>query len=293
MHPTVLKRQELFELRAQAQQFNLNDFLSRISSQTPGQGRAMLRGRGMEYEESRPYVDGDDIRNMDWRVMARTGKPHTKLFREEIKRSVIIYIDLNDSMYFGSKGALKSVYAAHVASLIAWASVDASYPLGFFIQSSKGGYFLAPQRPDKAAFELVDLLERCINAHQSDQPLNFEAGLNPENCLASLRQPAAIFILSDFLRDDIKFERVVNQLSAKHHVISVWIQDFLEQKTWPSGTYPIQLNDDLLSINLRQKSHQEKLSEWQQSYQQSIKAIASMSYLLTVLTYKDLMTQMN
>ena len=82
-----------------------------------------FRGRGMEYSESRIYLPGDDIRSIDWRVTARTGHTHTKLFQEERERPVFFVVDLGGRMRFGTRRAFKSVVAAEAASLLAWAAV--------------------------------------------------------------------------------------------------------------------------------------------------------------------------
>jgi len=79
-----------------------------------------FQGRGIEFDEVRLYQPGDDIRSMDWRVTARTGKPHTKLFREERERPALMLVDLRPPMFFATRGALKSVVATECASLLAW-----------------------------------------------------------------------------------------------------------------------------------------------------------------------------
>ncbi len=79
-----------------------------------------FQGRGIEFDEVRLYQPGDDIRSMDWRVTARTGKPHTKIFREERERPALLLVDLRPPMFFATRGALKSVVAAECASLLAW-----------------------------------------------------------------------------------------------------------------------------------------------------------------------------
>src|SRR5215472_11552904 len=81
-----------------------------------------LRGRGVDYAESRNYQPGDDIRQMDWRVTARTGRPHTKLFQEERERNVLLVVSHNPSMHFGTRVRFKSVQAARCAALLAWAA---------------------------------------------------------------------------------------------------------------------------------------------------------------------------
>ena len=80
------------------------------------------KGRGVEFDESRPYQPGDDLRTMDWRVTARTGKPHTKVFREERNRPVFVWLDLRRPMLFATRGAFKAVRAAEMAALIAWSA---------------------------------------------------------------------------------------------------------------------------------------------------------------------------
>lgn len=81
-----------------------------------GQYFSAFKGRGMEFDESRPYAHGDDIRSLDWRVTARTGKVHTKLFREERERPVFLSVDLRSPMFFATRGLFKSVLATRLAA---------------------------------------------------------------------------------------------------------------------------------------------------------------------------------
>ena len=87
--------------------------MRRRASYRSGARDTRVRGRGMEYEESRAYVPGDDVRTMDWRVMARTGDAHTKIFAEEKERRFLLAVDLSPSMYFGTRLGFKSWAAAH------------------------------------------------------------------------------------------------------------------------------------------------------------------------------------
>ena len=108
----------------------------RAKRQTQGAYLSALRGRGMEYDESRPYQAGDDIRTLDWLVTARTGKPHTKLFREERERPVIVAVDYRPAMFFATQGSFKSVQAARCAALLAWRAAQQGDRLGGFIFSA-------------------------------------------------------------------------------------------------------------------------------------------------------------
>ena len=116
--------------------------------------QANHRGRGMDYEESRAYVAGDDLRNMDWRVMARSGEAHTKVYAEEKQRAALLAIDLSPSMYFGTELGFKSWAAAHTAAHIGW--------LAKLLDDQVGGLIVAPQvhcevKPSKGHSSLMRL----------------------------------------------------------------------------------------------------------------------------------------
>ncbi|MEO1576267.1 MAG: DUF58 domain-containing protein, partial [Pseudomonadota bacterium] len=96
---------DLLELRQSARALSLRS-VARRSVQS-GARRSAFRARGMDYEESRRYQVGDDMRTLDWRVTARTGKPYTKLFREERERPVLFCVDLGPRMFFATRGVFK------------------------------------------------------------------------------------------------------------------------------------------------------------------------------------------
>ena len=81
----------------------------RVRALTSGAYLSSFKGRGMEFDEVRPYTQGDDVRSIDWRVTARSGKPHTKLFREERERAVLLWVDLRAAMFFATRGAFKAL----------------------------------------------------------------------------------------------------------------------------------------------------------------------------------------
>jgi uncharacterized protein (DUF58 family) len=118
---TQVTIEDLIELQRHAGKIDLTHTRG-ANSRLAGSHLSRFRGRGMDYQESRAYQAGDDIRSMDWRVTARTGMPHTKLYQEERERPVVLFLDLNPGMFFGSRGMLKSVVAARAAALIAWAA---------------------------------------------------------------------------------------------------------------------------------------------------------------------------
>ena len=134
---------------------HLPSWHDRARRQTQGAYLSALRGRGMEYDESRPYQAGDDIRTLDWRVTARTGKPHTKLFREERERPVFICCDLGRSMRFATQGSFKSVVAARAASLLAWKAQQSGDRIGGVIFDSQHHLEMPPERGKQAVARLL------------------------------------------------------------------------------------------------------------------------------------------
>ena len=140
---------ELIALRLRAQR--LARPAARVSGIHAATQASRFRGRGVDYAESRIYQPGDDIRQMDWRVTARTGKPHTKVFREERNRPVIVWLDLRRPMLFATRGAFKGVRAAEAAALVAWSAVANGDRLGGLVFSETEHHELRPALGSRAA----------------------------------------------------------------------------------------------------------------------------------------------
>ena len=117
-----------------------------VRALTSGAYLSPFKGRGMEFDEVRPYMQGDDVRSIDWRVTARSGKPHTKLFREERERAVLLWIDLRAAMFFATRGAFKAVRAAQAAALLGWSALHNGDRLGALIFNEQHHDELRPKR---------------------------------------------------------------------------------------------------------------------------------------------------
>ncbi|MEE8339720.1 MAG: DUF58 domain-containing protein [Xanthomonadales bacterium] len=127
-----LSASELIALKPRCNALSLPMHRPSVSA-LAGAYRSRFRGRGVDFVESRAYLPGDDIRNMDWRVTARTGKPHTKIFQEERERPVLVVVDASPSLYFGTRTRLKSVAAGQLAASVAWAAVRRGDRIGAFL----------------------------------------------------------------------------------------------------------------------------------------------------------------
>jgi uncharacterized protein (DUF58 family) len=196
-----------------------------------------FRGRGMEFDESRIYQPGDDPRNMDWRVTARSGRPHVKLFREERERPVWLLVDIGPGMRFGTRVAFKSVIAARAAALLAWAAADRGDRVGGLVFDESRHFELRPAARTRGLLPLLKAL--------SEDPLPGEEGGYPSlsaaaGHLARLARPGSlVFLLSDFAGLSEADGAWLARLSAGSEVVLVQVYDPLEAAPPPPGRYPV------------------------------------------------------
>ncbi len=134
-----------------------------VQAKLAGSYLARSKGRGMEFDEARHYQPGDDIRSIDWRVTARTGKTHTKLYREEKERPVLLVTDLSQAMRFGSQLLYKSVQAAHLSALLAWAAIERGDRVGALLFTGSTHREFRPKMRAKAALALLGEIVRLHN----------------------------------------------------------------------------------------------------------------------------------
>ncbi|WP_394125942.1 DUF58 domain-containing protein [Vibrio hepatarius] len=215
-------------------------------SQMLGQHQSRQLGRGMDFSEVRQYQPGDDIRAIDWRVTARTGKPHTKLFSEEREKPVVLYLDFSSSMAFGSQLLLKSVQMAHMASLIAWLSVTQQDRIGAVIDTGNELIELKPTARNRGALALLQTLVTC---HQSliNQPSRNDQDISHAlQALARLcPKGSEIILLSDFSRLTTQHEPKLSRLCQHNRVRMVQISDPLERgQTRFRGTEQVSNQND-------------------------------------------------
>jgi len=206
----------------------------KVSSTAPGNHHSPFRGQGLDFDAVREYVFGDDIRNIDWRVTARTGSPHLKLFKEEKERQTIICVDMNSSMRFGTRNTFKSIQAARCASLLGWRALAHQDRISacFFGDVAGGIQFFAPKRTRQAlCMMLKTLAEPPVEEHQ----VSLEEALQH---LCRVAHPGSlIYLISDFmeLTPDYVQETGLSRLNKSCDVVFVSINDPIDQAFVPSG----------------------------------------------------------
>jgi uncharacterized protein (DUF58 family) len=231
---------DLIALRFAAKQLQLRR-RNRALSQLSGPIKSNFRGRGIDFEEVRSYQPGDDIRTIDWRVTARTGSAHTKLFREERERPVLIVVDQRSSMFFGSSHCFKSVLAGHLASLLAWGALQGGDRVGGLVFNEQGHQEIRPRRSRKTVLTLLSQ----VASYNAALPLKIAVDTESFNrMLSNLRRIARpgsnLFLISDFR--GAAQERAQEHLFelAKHtELTAIACADPLEFELPRAGTYAV------------------------------------------------------
>jgi len=209
-------------------------------AQFGGNHQSRFRGRGMDYQESRAYQPGDDIRNMDWRVTARAGRPHTKLFQEERERPVIFLIDLSPSLFFATRGALKSVIAARAATLLAWAAAAQGDRIGALLFNG-GHHELKPRSRHRGVLQLIHAVVEQTDPVRALAAAPHADGLG--EALVRLRRivrpGSLVFCLSDFFALDDDSANDLLRLRQHNDVVAMQITDPIERAAPPPGRYSV------------------------------------------------------
>lgn len=231
---------DLIALRFPARQLQLSR-RNRALSTLAGPNKSNFRGRGIDFEEVRSYQAGDDIRTIDWRVTARTGDAHTKMFREERERPVLVVVDQRDSMFFGSSHCVKSVLAAQFAALVAWSALNSGDRVGGLVFNGREHRDVRPRRSRKTVLALLSQLAEYNAAlpHTGESV----SGSFPD-MLGNLRRIArpgtSLFLISDFRgADDDSAREQMFQLAQHTEITAIACTDPLENKLPRAGRYTV------------------------------------------------------
>jgi uncharacterized protein (DUF58 family) len=243
----------LIALHHGAQSLSLNP--TRIRALQSGAYISPFKGRGMEFDEVRAYMAGDDVRTLDWRVTARTGRPHTKLFREERERTVLLWVDLRRPMFFATRGAYKAVRAAQAAALLGWSAIHHGDRLGGLIFSEADHLEVRPRRGKQALLHLMQKLADDGAWEGNDAGAGDGADYADvlQQSLLRLRrvaQPGSlIFLFSDFAGLDRRHATHVANLSRHCDLVLVALHDPLDQELPPAGRYRVGDGQRFLTID--------------------------------------------
>jgi uncharacterized protein (DUF58 family) len=244
-----------------------------IQSKLAGSYLAKTKGRGMEFDEARHYQPGDDIRSIDWRVTARSGKTHTKLYREEKERPIFILADLSASMHFGTQLLFKSVQVAHLAALIAWSASKRGDRVGGLIYNQHRHVELKPFTRQKA---VLGFLHGLVDVHA---PNDVQAGdFKLSDACARLRRlvhpGSLIYVLSDFQQLDETCKQHLSRISRHSEVIAYSITDpFEHELPMLSSARSLEITDGVSQQSLI-LGEKQVANQYKQAHQQHFNGLA-------------------
>ncbi len=269
-HGAFTELDQLIQLHLCAKDFNL--FARRKSeSLLAGPNRTNFRGRGVDFEEVRIYQPGDDIRSIDWRVTARTQQPHTKLYREERERPVLVVVDQRRNMFFGSQVAFKSVVAAEVASILAWAGLCHSDKIGGLVFNDTQHQEIRPKRSKQTVLQLINTVHRYnhqLNREQVIQPDSFS---KVTEYLRRIAKPgSAIFFISDFEGINEDAQKHLHHLSRHCDIHAVFVFDDMEKNLPKPGQYTVTDGQQRFRLYTGQKALREN---YLLRFQQKLKSL--------------------
>jgi uncharacterized protein (DUF58 family) len=265
-----------------------------VRSTVPGNHHSPFRGQGLEFDSVRPYVPGDEIRYIDWRVTARTGSPHLKIFKEERERHLIICVDMNATMRFGTRNTFKSVQAARTAAFLGWDGLARHDSIGacLFGDVPDGIQLFAPKRTRRSLCAMLKMLSEpftdrhCIPINQAFQHIN-----------KASRMGSLIYLISDFmdLEQTPQQEAILSRLNKKCDVVFIAINDCADMTISPAGTLGFCTNEsEKIYLNTDSLAGQKAYENlWKENRQQLTEITSKFKIPLVQLTteshiYRDL-----
>jgi len=254
--PVSVSQAGLIRLNGPAKAIALN--VLRVNSLQTGAYVSRFRGRGMEFDESRPYQPGDDPRSIDWRVTARSTTAYTKLFREERERPVLVMVDLRASMHFATQGCFKSVNACRAAALLAWAAHHRGDRLGGLIFGDTIHRELKPKLGRQAALRFVHEMAEHPDWNSRERSDGDDGEFQLTQAMSALRRVARpgslVVIISDFQGFSRAAKSYLSSIARHNEVLALFLNDPIERQLPPPGRYRLVAGEDEMAIDTFSKA---------------------------------------
>ncbi|WAI81431.1 MULTISPECIES: DUF58 domain-containing protein [Achromobacter] len=268
-----------------------------INSILAGQHGSRLRGRGLDFEELRRYLPGDDLRQLDWRASQRLGKPYIRTYSEERDRPLLVLVDQRMSMHFGSVRSFKSVVAARVAALSSWMGYLAGDRVGGLVFSDDGIEQVRPLRSRERIQALFAAIVRRNQALRADAPdVDATGRLNQalQGALAHAPHDNLICLISDFAGADDQTLRLLRTLAAHNDVIATLVYDPLAVRTPLQGRLVVTQGELQVEVAADRQQVRQPLSDFFTGRLRDVAELLRRSHvpLLSVDTANDTVTQL-
>lgn len=261
-----------------------------------GSHHSKLRGRGIDFDQVRVYLPGDDIRSIDWRVTARSQQAHTKIFHEEKERPVFLLVEQTKHLFLGTGNSLKSVITAQLASLLGWAALDNNDRIGGLVFNESEQRLVRPRLSKHSLLQFIGYLQK-MNAQLTSEPNNDKQANTLLQALKqskeALRPGSLLFLIVDerSLNDDCL--RILQHLSIHLDIVLLPVYDPLDHELPRAGLLRFAQNDRELVLdtnnNKLRAAYAQQAKQRQQRWQELAKKIAAK--LLPINTEQDVVEQ--
>jgi uncharacterized protein (DUF58 family) len=224
-----------------------------VHSVLAGRHASRMRGRGLNFEEIRGYLPGDDVRTIDWRVTARTREPHVRVYTEERDRPALLVVDQRESMFFGSQRSMKSTVAAEAAALGAWRVFGQGDRVGALVFDDRDIEEVRPHRSRRTVLRILDAVVRKNRALQAETDVPRDRGMLNRALQAAERlcpHDFVVAIVSDFDGVDDESERLVTRLAHHNDVVALPVWDPLTGGLPPGGRVVVSEGELQVEIDL-------------------------------------------
>jgi uncharacterized protein (DUF58 family) len=191
---------------------------------------SVFKGRGIEFDEVRPYQTGDDVRTVDWNVTARMGELYVKRFIEERELTVLLMVDVSGSQDFGSIGRFKREAVAEMAALLAFAASRNNDKVGLLLFTDRVERYFPPR---KGRRHILRLVRELLTFQPVGRGTDLKAALDYSNKM--LKRRGIMFLLSDFQADPQTYRKALNVAGRRHDLVAIDLRDPLEKNIAPVG----------------------------------------------------------
>lgn len=242
--------QELLDIRYQLKGLSLFAANNRRSPLV-GSHHSKLRGRGIDFDQVRLYLPGDDIRSIDWRVTARSQQAHTKIFHEEKERPVFILLEQSKPLFLGTQHSLKSVVSAQLASLLGWAALDNNDRIGGLVFNEQNQRLIRPRLSKRSLLQLLHYIEQM----NTDLTTNTQSSSTSSLLTAlkqvkeSLRPGSLLFIIIDERNLDEACQQTLKHLSIHLDIVLLPVYDLIDRELPRAGLLRFAQGDRELTID--------------------------------------------
>ncbi|TJY38170.1 DUF58 domain-containing protein [Pontimicrobium aquaticum] len=257
-----------------------------------GEYHSTFKGRGMTFSEVRQYQYGDDVRNIDWNVTARTNEPHIKVFEEERELTMVLMVDISGSEFFGTVKQFKNEVVTEIAATLAFSATQNNDKIGLILFSDDVELYIPPK---KGKSHVLRIIRELIEFHPKSKKTNIAEALKFLSSV--MKKKAIVFVLSDFIADD--YHHTLKIAAKKHDVTGIRIYDKHEESIPNLGMVQMQDEEtgELLLVNTSSKKvrlnygkyYRDKVDYYKDSFNKSgagvIDCRADESYVKKLLGY--------